>query len=335
MNKNDKYEWYASGNAPDLYPTKLFFGNFILLDDSKCYIPPKSVFATDWGRSMSMDVSGDDFKLVPKAIDIVWYSILENKFYSVEAVLPSEKMEELLKLYDKETKDPLYSFIIAGMAPYGDLAIWLEGGEIITEIAWIKGEQVDVEWADFLPYSLLSREEYVKSIQKDCKEAYENFQKSGLPDRMLFERYMQKFNYHITPKFENEEAVFEGIELYYYNGELNTTNSGEHTENAMRAKPYKIVLNWSIGKTQYGGYFWTDEKKIIDTFSKFYGNDAQKEGCLTIEVGKSNDQFKFFLQDNSFMIEIPVEDMQIMVFKNKFEFFRSANYNKSPGGWMN
>jgi hypothetical protein len=152
---------------------------------------------------------------------------------------------------------------------------------------------------------------------------------------MLFERYMQKFNYRIIPKFENEEAAFEGIELYYYNGEFNTTDPKEHAENAMRAKPYKIVLNWSVGKNQYGGYFWTDEKKIIDIFSKYYDNDVQKEGNFVIEVGKSNDQFKFSLQDNSSRVEIPIEEMQIIVFNNKFEFFKSQNYNRPQGGWRN
>jgi hypothetical protein len=219
------------------------------------------------------------------------------------------------------------------MAPYGGLAVWVGGIDIITEVAWLQAEPTDVKWEEFVPYVYLSRNEYWRTVFPKRKEAYENYQKNGLPDKMLFERYMQKFNYRITPKFENEKAVFEDIEMYYYNGELNRTNSGEHAENAMRAKPSKIILNWSIGKTKYGGYFWTDEKKIIETFAKFFDNNAQKAGSLVIEVGESNDKFKLLLQDDTTVVEIPEEDIQIIVFKNGFEHFRSESYNKPPNGW--
>jgi hypothetical protein len=332
--KKNKYEWNASGNAPELYPTKLYFGNFKLLDETTYYIPPKSIFASVWGRTGSVDISDDDFKLPPKAIDIVWYAILEDKFYSVEAPLPSGKIEELLKLRDEETNEYVYSTIVAGMAPYGDLAVWLVGGGIITEVAWInKGELADVEWKDFLPHSALNREQYVDFIQKHNEKAYANFLKNGLPHRMLFDGYMQRFNYRFNFKFENENTVLERIQLFYFNGELNSMTSGEHNFFAMRAKPYKAVLNWSIGETQYSGYFWADEKKIIETFSNFYAEDPSKEGNFVIEVGKSNDQFKFVLQDDTTVVEIPVNEMEIIVFKDKYEFWRSKNYDKPPGGW--
>jgi len=333
--RNNKYEWYASGNAPLLYPTELFVGDFIFEDGSKLYIPESYPFASVWGRSVSNHLLDENTHPSPVFIVIIWFSIVENKFYAVAEELPKEKIETLLLEINEKTKEPKYDFIIAGMAPYGGLAVWLSGNRITTEVAWLQGEPIDVDMEDFAPDCLLNREEYVRNALQNCKEAYENFKKNGLPDRMLFERYMQKFNYRITPKFENEGAVFEGIEMYYCNGELNTTKSGEHIENAMRAKPYKIVLNWSMGKTQYGGYFWTEEKKIIETFSNFYNNDAQEEGDLVIEIGESNEQFKFFLQNNYSVMEIPVEDMQIIVFKNKFEFFRSKNYNRPQGGWRN
>jgi len=330
-----RYEWYASGNAPDLYPTELFFGDFIFSDGKRLYIPKSIPFQASWGRVGGTAILDNNLFPAPATIDIIWLSLAENQFYSLEAALPREKIDSLLAEIDEKNKEPIYGYITVGMAPYGGLAVWLSGNGITTEVAWLQAEPTDVEMKDFAPGGTFTQKEYVDTYFKSCKEAYENFKKNGLPDRMLYERYMQKFNYCITPKFEDEKAVFEGIELYYYNGELNTTNSGEHTSNVMRAKPYKIVLNWSIGNTQYGGYFWTDEKKIIETFSNFYNNDAQKEGNLIIEIGESNEQFKFFLQNDSTIVEIPVEDMQIIVFKDKFESYRSPNYNRPPQGWRN
>jgi len=335
--QNKKYEWCASGNAPSLYPTTLFFGDFIFSDGKRLYIPKSIPFAGTWGQSSATHILNNSLFPAPNSIDIIWLSLAENQFYSLEAALPKEKIESLLAEIDGDTKKQKYELIIAGMAPYGGLAVWLSGRGIKTEVAWLQAEPTEVAWKDFSPSPhsrYKTREEYVENRFKECEDAYENFQKNGLPDRMLFERYMQKFNYRITPKFENKEAVFTKINLFYYNGELNTTNSGEHALNAMRGKPYKIVLKWSIGKTEYGGYFWTDEKKIIETFANFYGDDTQKEGNLVIEIGKSNDQFNFFLQDDT-MVELPfVDDVQIMVFKNKYESFRSDNYDRPPGSWM-
>jgi hypothetical protein len=333
--KDNKFEWYASGNAPLLYPTELYLGDFIFEDGTKLYIPESHPFATSWGKSISTYILDDNMHCVPIFIVIAWYSILENQFYVVANELPKHKIKDLFLKINNTTKESIYNSIIAGMAPYGGLAIWLSGNGITTEVAWLHGEKIDVEMKDFAPHYSGSRDEYVKSVLENCKEACENFQKNGLPDKMLFERYMTKFNYCITPKFEDEEATFDGIELWYFNGEYNATHSGEHAICTMRAKPYKIVINWSVGKHKYGGYFWTDEQKIIDTFAQFYADNAQQEGNLIIEIGKSNEAFRFSLQSDSSIVEIPIEDLQIMVFKNKFESYRSKNYNKPQGGWRN
>ena len=337
MSKINKYEWLASGSADKLYPTELFFGNFILLDDYKLYIPSSAVFETDWGKHVSTHISGPEFKPVPKAIEIVWYSIMENKFYSVEADLPHEKIDALMKLKDEKTKKHVYRRINAGMSLYGNLAIFLEGAGILTEVAWIEGKEVEVEWLDFMPSTASdrakNREEYSDFIKKDCKKAYENYLENGMPDNMLFENNRKKFNYRITLDFENENAVLELVRIQYYSGEYNFTNSGEHVNNAMRAKPRKFIFEWSVGSDKYQGHFWTDENKIIETFANFFGSDTQKAGNFLIEIGEDSKEFKISLQNDDKVYEIPEEDIQILVFKNRLECFRSKSYNKPPGGW--
>jgi hypothetical protein len=151
---------------------------------------------------------------------------------------------------------------------------------------------------------------------------------------MLFEQYTKKFNYRITPKL-GENAKLGKVELYFKNGEFNTTHSEHYKENTMRAKPYKIVLRWEEDRLGYCGYFWLKEKKMIEIFENFYKNDTQKEGELFIEIGNSNKDFKISLKDSSTTIEIPTEEMEIIVFKNKFEFFKSKNYKRPKGGWRN
>jgi len=332
-NNNNKYEYRASGNAPLLFPTELVAGSFICEDLSTMDIPVSSPFEGKWGATILTHPSPEKFNPAPKFILISWLSLVEKKFYAVADELPQEQIATLLAEKNEETKKPKYNTLIAGMAPYGKLAIWLSGNGITTEVAWLQGKEISMEMKDFKPKSELSKEKYAENELADCKEALKNFQKNGSPTPTLFENYMQKFNYCITPKFNN--ANFESIELYYYNGELNTIKTNEYDSVMMRAKPSKIVLNWNVGKTRYGGYFWTDEIKIMDAFKNCYGNDVQKEGEFIIQVEESHDQFRFFLKNSNASIEIPTEDMQYIIFKNKLEFCRSKNYKKPKGGWRN
>ena len=329
---NNKFEWFATGNAPVLYPTELVTGNFLFDDFSKIPIPESAPFAAQWGEAVSMHILPEKYHPAPKFIIIAWFSIVEGKFYAVMEELPQKQIAAMLAEKNEKTKKPKYDTIIAGMAPHGNLAIWLSGNGITTAVTWLQGKEIPVKMKDFAPKSKLNQEEYAKRALAECKEAAENLRKNGLPEPALFEQYMQTFNYRIIPKVASN-AQFEGIEINYCNGETNTLNSGEHTENILRAKPSKITLHWQDGKKKYDGYFWTDEKKIVETFANCYGNDPQKEGNLTIQVEPSHKQFQLFLQNNDISIEIPIDDVQYIIFKNKFEFYRSKNYNKPKGGW--
>ncbi|MCL2041736.1 MAG: DUF2931 family protein [Bacteroidales bacterium] len=332
MDNNNTFQWLASGNAPLLFPTELVTGKFLFEDMAKVDIPESTPFAADWGEAVSMHLSTEKQHPAPKYIIISWLSIVENKFYAVADELPQEEIAALLSEKDEKTNKPKYDTLIAGMAPYGQLAIWLSGNGITTEVAWLQGKDINFKMKDFAPNSTLTQEAYSKAALAESEEALANFQKNNLPDPTLFNRYMQKFNYRITPTFE-DKAELTAIELSYYNGERNTTQSGEHAENAMRAKPRKITLHWHIKKVQYSAYFWSDEKKITDIFDQFYKENAQQNGELLIEVGASNQDFKFILRDKFVEMEIPVTE--VIVFKNKFEFFRSKEYNKPKGGWKN
>jgi len=333
MDNNNTFTWLASGNAPLLYPTEIVTGDFLAEDLTKTRIPPVLPFANKWGTPVSLHLSNET-RPAPKFIIIGWFSIVDHKFYAVVDELPKDKIEALLGSRNEQTKKPAYNTLIAGMAPYGKLALWLSGQGMTTEVGWLQGKEITMSMKEFAPRSQLSREEYAEKALTSCKEAADNLRDNGLPDPALFDRYMQKFNYCITPKFEKDDE-FEGVELYYFNGELNTTLSDEYAAHDMRAKPYKIVLNWRNGKKQYGGYFWIDEPKLIETFQQCFGAEPEQEGNLTIQVGASANQFQFSLQTKEATVEIPSEDMQYIIFKNKFEFLRSPNYKKPPQGWRN
>ncbi len=343
--KKNEYEWYPSASGHKLYPMELFFGEFIFENGGRSSIRKSSTFRAGWGRPVTGLGDKDNAKPIPHAIDIIWYSVMEDKFYSVEAALPYEQMEKMMNqpFYSKKKEGSFhtkYHCIIAGMAPYGGLAIWLGGLGIRTQVAWLQGEEVDVDFQDFFPNCIYNRVEYAENVPKHSEEAYENFLKNGLPDRMLFNRYMQQFNYRFSIRFENEDAVLEKIETNSLSGELNYDYSNDHLVNAMRTKPRKIIIAWKIGKILYEAYIWTDDNKIIDTFDRYYQNNRQKAGELVFEIGKDNNKFRIYLQDKNNdpenpapVVEIPDEELQILVFKDEWESYRNPSYNRPPGSW--
>ncbi len=340
--KENKYEWYAGGCAPSLYPTRLFFGDFILPDGKRLYIPESKPFAGTWGISNGTALSSDDMRPAPAGIDIIWLSLVENQFYSLQAQLPTEKIAALLAEVDGKTKKPKYDEIIVGMAPYGGLAVWLSGGGMETLVTWLQAEPVDVDMKDFAPGDIPDQTEYVETYLKNSPKACNNLQKNGLPDRMLYNHYMQQFNYRFTIRLENEEAALGMIESYYDSGECNIYGdySDEHFLNTMRTKPRKIVITWRVGKIKYEAYIWTDENKVIETFDKYYQGNVQKKGELVFEIGKDNNKFRIYLQDKNNnpenpapIVEFPDEELQILVFKDGWECYRNPSYNRPKGSW--
>jgi hypothetical protein len=338
--KENKFEWYAGGSAPGLYPTKLFFGDFILPGGKRLYIPPAQTFEViRWGESQGTALSGDDMRPAPVAIDIIWLSMTENQFYSLQAPLPTEKIAELLSEVREKTKKPKYNDIVVGMAPYGGLAVWLDG-EIRTLVAWMQAEPVNVDMKDFRPRDIQDQTEYVDTYLKNSPDAYENLQKNGLPDKMLYNNYMKLFNYRLKIKFENEEAVLESIYSYSNSGEVNIRCTNDLLVNTMRSKPRKIELTWHVGNTLYQGYFWTDDNKVIETFDRYYQGNMQKEGELVFEIGKDNNKFRIYLQDKDNdpdnpmpVVEIPDEEIRIIIFKDHYECYRNPSYTKDPIDW--
>jgi hypothetical protein len=347
-----KYELYISGNAFMLYPCEQHYGYISFKDGKRLNVPFSYSYSQRWGDASSLHIlgNGNMFEM-PDSIDMAWLSIVENKFYEVHASLPKERLKELLDMKDTKTKEQIFSRIVVGMTPYGSLAIWLSGldsyGTYTTEIAWLQGEEADIDFYVHNRGSDETIEEYCEwQLRVNKKRAYENFLQNGLPDRELFNNYMKKFEYRIVPVLKNKDIDFYVPYIHYYSGEffMVRCNREEYNieKNFMRydtyqpkAKPYKINIKWEDGKDEYDGYFWTDEKKIIETFSTVFGGNPQTKGDFVIEIGEDYKTFRFFLRNDDIEIEIPESDMEIMIFKNKRESYRNENYKRPDEGWMN
>ena len=190
-----EYNLFVSGVAPDGFHTETFFGIMNCGDNITLEIPKMYPFHGDWGKPTGINLNIQEKYPMPNKIDIVWLSISEKCFYSVEKELSTQKFESIWGQYESQTT---LECIVIGMAPYGGLAIWLYGMYKSKVVEWLKGELVDVLMRDFLPENPSSSlDSYCYSYNKN------NELVKSLPPRDLFDNYMKQFTHRYLPLFEH------------------------------------------------------------------------------------------------------------------------------------
>ena len=156
-----EFSYQVSECMPRFYPVVIYRG-FLNLEEGKepRLINRGNFRRGDWGEATSFIVISRRTYSMPVSISLKWGAITEGKAYSLEAPLDKKRIEELWQLKDKDG-EPLYEFIVVGIAPYGGVAVWLRGNFHSTLLNWFKGEEIDEEQVmDYLQG--VSLEEYCR-----------------------------------------------------------------------------------------------------------------------------------------------------------------------------
>ena len=350
--KEELYSWYPSESAPYLYPTTIHVGYFGMPDKSTVYIPSKSVVGNSWGLGQSLHIVGEEYKPLPEAIEIVWLSFTENKFYFVSEWLPKDKLKSLFDTVwmNVQNSEQRYDGLVVGMAPYGMIQIWAVGDGRVTEVCCLHGPEVTVPMSEFRPQAIIGQDEYVQSTIEDEPKIYENLKKNGLPDSLLFENYRKRFNYHIVPQIEMEDVDLTNIAIRYFNGEYDEVLWERLKENSysVQASPRRVDVYWKAGTDEYLARFRFDEEMILPAFEKVFGSDyPQKDdvavaelyeklygegklpkGDLNIQIDSGGKPTGVSLKTEKGEVNVPTGKMQVIAYKNNESFYVSSNYDK-------
>ena len=125
-----------------------------------------------------------------------------------------------------------------------------------------------------------------------------------------------------------EEALFDGTHDKLHDGGL------LHYHEA--GKPKKLAMKWHIKKSEYTAYFWFEDEAIRTIFDKFYGlhPDTKTDFIIHIDPEKKKYELSLFRYGLPEPRIIPEDAYQLIVFKNKFEHFRSDNFDQPRGAWI-
>ena len=138
----DKYEWNAGMSAPKYYGNGGPMVEYFYKGKSVAGASANIGFDPGWGVTAGGYSGGEQYKDIPDSVAVSWICATDGIEYRGGARLPRERMLELFKngfktVYGMKTT---YTSIVAGMAPGGNVTIWLRGSERLTEIIRFKAE---------------------------------------------------------------------------------------------------------------------------------------------------------------------------------------------------
>ena len=287
---------------------------------------------------------------IPSYLDLIYLSIVERRFYSVEHILSKD---ELALLISRSNDDgPLYQYCVVGMAPYGGVAVWVWGPNKASLFEWIHGEETYVDMADFMPMNpTVTMDSNCDFYINNDKAVKENLESNGLPSRSLFDKYMQQYAYRYSILFEqwnNDEQKWgaydeaelvpelDGLEEALYDGTHDKLNDGGRMKYHEAGKPKKLALKWHVENNQSAAYFWFHDEGIKLFFERFYGPhpDTKSDFIIRIDPDKNKYQISMYRYGLKEPVVMPEDTYELIVFRNKFEAYRSDNYNQPSGAWL-
>lgn len=295
-----EYEWGISVNAPIGYPIHVYAGRVgpqYITSDLWC-----STEEPDWGSAYVNE--GNDPKELPKDIDIVWFSFIENCFYNLQAPLDYEKIEKLFKegfeqrIRYGELRHTTYDGLVVGLAPGGTVVVWVgKGYSPITEVGRFQASRTYLtETSDMDSHErLIFDKEYRKSIATASNIVPLEVQKAneGKPiPYNLWDRYAET-QYRWYPTFEIPDGKMGDVFFQYWNGEANTifyTDLEPTTERETILKPkvcqepigklplYKeIIINYkAFDGIKYAATITFDWEQSAETYKKVFGEHPEE-----------------------------------------------------------
>ncbi len=314
----EKYEWLATTCASFKYPMQIVKGNFLLQDDDTLKIQGGSMLYNGWGSLGSIYILGDKLKSLPKAINLTWFSITEDKFFSCTADLPVDKIKTLFSQTFTSpitSKPAVFRNIIVGLAPNGTIVLWVSGDKVTKEVCILKAlEDKDIKWNDYISNPDYPRKKYLKLKLEDvfAEKDLLALAKNGVDTELYSNKYRQ--HYYWQPFVACSIKPLTAL-LYYYNGETEYSPVNDLAQKEERPVPSKLKIAWLNSKNnKFSAEIIFDEAEAFSSFEKFSGIGDGNNVKMQIEITDSSPSVSVFLRNDTHVY--PYKNCKIQVFQN-------------------
>ncbi|MBF7093625.1 DUF2931 family protein [Flavobacterium sp. ALJ2] len=291
-----KYEWSANIAAPREYPVEVYTGAV-----GGYFFSQMGGFRNSgWGGSGSINFIKAP---LPDKLDMTWLSYVDDKFYTGEWKLPTEKIQQLFDegFYAKRGEEGVtepYEYIKIGLAPKGMVVVWVAGITKQVEIARFQAHETIIN-----PKLISKDEKYMFRngysqhrlennfvISKDIREQIKQY---GYPPPEAYEEYREKYNW--KPKvILPEGSKITSMYIKMCNGEMEDPYD-RPIDQKNRAIPFSFQIFWSIGSGKQEQRFVS---RIAFTHDKEYWAKYLEGGENEIPVDFDKNQIrKLFKED--------------------------------------
>lgn len=189
------------------------------------------------------------------------------------------------------------------------------------------------------------------TLYKQLKEVSAELKRKNMfQEAVVLDYYLIQYNYRYLPvfdkfvkisgKWENNDdsnlIELDYIEDVLYDGRYDKTQNGESFNYHEAGRPRKLAVKWHIKKSEYMAYFWFEDEEICKAFDRFYGAHPETKTDFIIRIDAEQNKYELALYRYGLKEPQVINESayQLIVFKNKFEHFRSENYNQPRGAWI-
>lgn len=326
-------EYQISGSAFEGCPIDMIYG-LVYTEDDVLEIPKRYPFMLGWGKPESFSITDQSPKSFPLGLELCYLSISEQKFYEARIEFPDNLFELMW--------EPGMEYITFGMAPRGKIAVWISGVKKSVLVCAIGAEETEVDMSVIAPYNPTI------SLQKYCAQYESNFKDNQSLDLDIFDSNVKQYNYKyavITRSFDETgkdtdknqiHVEFDWIEDSLSDGTYDKLHDGRLNAYHMGGLPCKCNIALHKGKTEWQASIWFSENIWAKIFDRFYGAHPETKVDFIIRIDAENKKYELALYRQGLKepVVIPESAYQLIVFKNKFEDYRSENYNQPRGAWI-
>lgn len=102
------------------------------------------------------------------------------------------------------------------------------------------------------------------------------------------------------------------------------------------ALPRRFSLETFLYNNKICLYFWMDYDLLLEAISKIIWSHPETKVDFIIRIDAENKKYELSLYRQGLKEPVPIPESayQLIVFKNKFEDYRSENYNQPRGAWI-
>lgn len=318
-NKNFKptesYDYLQGISTPEGYPIKLLIGSgFNIPADqdrkSNYFLESNKVYSSEWGVGNTTFISYNRSHAAPSSLRLYWYSYLENKYYLLNTNIDSSKISNSFKkgfkrdvkgtLTNKESIIANYNALITGIAPGGDVVLWMSGSVANTEIGFYKANEINSK--EIKDYDIVTDNERKTVLNDTCacidRSQFRKIVNEGkpIPFGIWTNKYRKKFNWKLT--INDFGQTKSALNFYFFNGE----NYALYNEDVIRLNyqnqvlPSLIKFTFIKDKLKYVVFIEFDENEIFNNFEKLTKINKDEPIDVVLNIASDLKQAKIELK---------------------------------------